>query len=228
MTNQEKQTQLAELYTRRPMPISLPDNPTLTQKYADRVSEMPEDGFSINPWVCYLPYVYNSAALEASALVRKANLMRGHVFVAPSQSLYDTVFGGSAIPAYGTYNTQVSAQPGSIILGYRYWEYDATNAFYKTPSNIMIRVSDACTGLDIAHDYISALAFIELQGGGINNDLPMSFVTSPRVIAGSGQLNIEIQNTTNAVLACQFMIFVAEPITLVESVGFGSTEGFAG
>jgi hypothetical protein len=221
------ETEIAQLYTRRPSPISLPDNPTLTQKYADRMAESPEDGFALNPWVCYLPYVYNSSALEASALVRKANLMRGHVYTAPVQSLFDMLYSGQSIAPYATYNTQVACEPGSIILGYRYWEYDSVTGLYKAPSNIMIRVSDACTGVDIAHDYESSRSYAEFQGTGLNN-LNMQFVTSPRVIAGSGQLNIEISNTTDAALVCQFLIFVAEPITLVETPGFGSTQGFAG
>lgn len=221
------ETEIAQLYTRRPSPISLPDNPTLTQKYADRMAESPEDGFALNSWVCYLPYVYNSAALEASALVRKANLMRGHVYTAPVESLFDMLYLGQSIPAYATYNTQVACEPGSVILGYRYWEYDIATQLYKAPSNVMIRVTDACTGLDIAHDYEPAPTYAEFQGTGRNN-LNMQFVSSPRVIAGSGQLNIEINNTTTAPLACQFMIFVAEPITLVETPGFGSTQGFAG
>jgi hypothetical protein len=222
-------------YTRRPIPIALPENPGLTQKYADRLSEIPQDGYALIPAVCYLPYVYNSAALEGSTLVRKANLLRTHTLTAPSHPLYDTLYGGNSpggvdliIPAYETYNTQVQAVPGSIILGYRYWEYDypTNKPNYKLPSNIMLRVSDACTGLDTAHDYFSARDLAEYQGNGVNN-LNIAFCTSPRVIAGSGQLNVEIQNTTAAPLACQLLIFLAEPVTLVETPEYGTTQGFA-
>jgi len=225
----EERARVDALYTRRPIPINLPDNPTLTQKFADRMSELPGDGFTLNPWITYQPYIYNTDALYASAMVRKCNLMRSHTFVAPAQTLYETLVGGSVIAAYATYNTQLAALPGSIILGFNYFEYNYPAATVKAPSNIMIRISDACTGLDLAHDYVGALCYAQYNPYNSNRqaELLMTLPTSPRVIAGSGQINVEIQNTTTSDLACQLMIFVAEPITLVETPGYGSTQGFA-
>lgn len=214
-------------YTRRPQPISLPDNPTTTQKFADRMAELPGDGFSLNPFVYMLPYLYNTDALYASALVRKCNLMRSYSLVVPIHPLYDTLL-GSVIPAYGTHHAQLATEPGSIIMGFNYFEYNYPTAISKAPSNIMIRIWDACTGLDLAHDYISALCYSQyMTGPNRQTELNMALPTTPRVLAGSGQINVEINNTTTSDLACQLMIFVAEPITLIEIPGYGSTQGFA-
>lgn len=211
--------------TRRPAKIQLPNNPTLTQKFADRCGEMPRDGIILCPSLYYLPFQFNSAAVLAALTVRKANRMRAAWYSVPAYSVSEQIDGpGVPLPAYGTLRTQLKLLDGTIVLGLSYQEFVSATGAPKEPTSVTISVTDACTGVSLTSDFADANLYSRWgSGAGTRGELPYVPLPQPRLINGDGRLDIEVHNNQQQTLVAdptlvfQLTLWVAEPAALVQS-----------
>ncbi len=173
-------------------PVSMPDHSPLM------------DGFLYNVQVRYTAQIYAPLALSQLEVLRRANLLRPRWFAIPDDI-------GTPIPAYDTYEDQVSVTPGSYLWAVTLVQYDE-DFEPVAPGNVLIQITDACTNIPLFSDFASG-GCISSQPDAPNGQgtlVPMPLPT-PRLILAPGLVNVEVANNSGEALTAQLVLYFAEP-----------------
>lgn len=177
--------------------------------------QLPEDGFLLNPYIFYLPYYYQSAALIQSETIRKANQLRDKLWLVPDSS-------GQTVAAYDTLIQQIQMMPGSWLYGMRFitWAAGAEVA----PANFSIQITDACTGQPLWMEYVEARAASQFRAA-FNSRLGAQpyLMLEPRLIMTPGLVNVEICNRATTPQTFQLALLVKEPCMVIQDAQALST-----
>lgn len=186
------------------------------------------DGFSLNLNIRYLPYHYPAACLNQSSVLRRANLYRARWIVQPDDL-------NTPIPAYDTFEGQVHIMPGSYLWGFQVTQFEAGTFILVAAADVIIQVTDACTGVPLFSDYMAGSGFSPFSAApGAPADarcgmgMAPHLLTQPRLIMEPGLINIEIANRATTTTRCQLLLFFAEPcVVLNEDLSTGRPTGGA-
>lgn len=177
----------------------------------------PVDGFLYNPSIRYWPEQYMSGALAQMDTLRRANTYRPRAYAVPDDF-------NQPIPAYGTLEYQIKVAGGSYLWGMQFRQYSAAYV-EQAPTNIVIQVTEACTGIAVCQEFYWATGISEFAAVGLLGGIPMPFVLpQPRLFTSPGDINVEMSNLAAAVQFCQLTLYFAEPCEVVE-VGEVGWEG---
>lgn len=169
------------------------------------------DGFSLNLNIRYLPYHYTAACLSQSEVLRRANLYRARWVVMPDDL-------NTPIPAYDTFEGQIKVVPGAYLWGFQVNQFEAGTFILVNPTDTIIQVTDACTGVPLFSDYASGAGFTNFSAAAADahGGIAPHLLTQPRLIMEPGLLNVEIANRAVTTLRCQLLLFFAEPCVVIE------------
>lgn len=170
------------------------------------------DGFSYNTTLEELPLRWEPMALAQLETLRRAANYRAHWYVVPDDVAHQ-------IDPFDTFYYQVRAAGGSYLWGYRFAVMPVPNQEQAPPSpgNLLIQVTDSCTGIPLFQDFINA------AGAAVNSRNAADFgarvnpiiLTQPRLVLEPGLINVEIANRTGNSLLCQLILMLAEPCRLI-------------
>jgi len=168
------------------------------------------DGFSYNTTLEELPLRWEPMALAQLETLRRAANYRAHWYVVPDDVAHQ-------IDPFDTFYYQVRAAGGSYLWGYRFAAMPIGRQEPPVPSNLLIQVTDSCTGIPLFQDYINA------GGAAVNSQGAADFgarvnpiiLTQPRLILEPGLINVEISNRTANAALCQLILMLAEPCRLI-------------
>jgi hypothetical protein len=173
------------------------------------------DGFSLNMAIRYLPYVWEAHALAQMEILRRANLFRPRWHVLPDQQ-------NTPIAAYDTYEFQAGVLAGSYLWGIQFTQFDGsveepTTYTPVAPSDSLIQVTEACTGIALFQDFVAGGGFSFFRTTGRPRGEAVPYLLSrPRIIMEPGLVNVEIHNRSAVPLTCQLILFFAEPCVVVK------------
>lgn len=183
------------------MPDQPPDNSPL------------RDGFTYNlsPFARATPFRYYAAALQNLEVLRRANLYRPRWYVFPDDI-------NQPLPAYETLEYQISVTAGSYLWGYNFTELDSDQDA-TTPSNILIQVTEACTGIELFQDFVGGLALSQYQASADQRGKPNpQILSTPRLVLEPGLVNLELSNRAATTTYCQLLLLFAEPMIMLGEV----------
>jgi hypothetical protein len=173
------------------------------------------DGFALNLNIRYLPYHYFAACLTQSEVLRRANLYRARWVVMPDDM-------NTPIPAYDTFEGQIKVQPGAYLWGFQVIQFETDAVFVVVDAaNVIIQVTDACTGIPLFSDYTAGSGFSPFSAAAADarGGVAPHLLTQPRLIMEPGLLNVEIANRAVTTLRCQLLLCFSEPCVVLDDVG---------
>jgi hypothetical protein len=160
------------------------------------------DGFLYSTTLRLLPTQYRAHALAQMEVLRRSGGYKFRMFVSPDSLV-------NPIAAYSQVETQSRMAPGTLIWG--------ISVYLSTTANVKIQITDKCTEIAIASDYISALLFTQtIPAAGFNIASTVrapTLFSQPRLIDSPGQVNVEIYNDNPDPLTAQVCLYCAEPVT---------------
>jgi len=156
------------------------------------------DSFTLSLSQLISPVQYRAHAIAQMEVLRRANGYQFAAFSSPTRDI-------KTIPAYSQIEEQWSMTPGSFIWG---WNFSVSTAM-AGPGNFHVLLTDACTETALFSDYA---AVGNIAGASTGPRWPF-ILANPRLISDPGKVNVEIYNNFGSVVTCQFVAFVAQPIT---------------
>lgn len=171
------------------------------------------DGFTLQPALQFLPYRYYPLALGGLEVLRRAALWHPRWFVIP-----DSI--NQPIQPYDTLEYQCSILGGSYLWGYQFTELSGGDVD-PTAQNLLVQVTDACTGIAIWSDFVTDFALaVPNTGTALGAPVPR-LLPLPRLILEPGLIDVEISNRTGNEVTCQLLLLCAEPCAVVGERGQG-------
>lgn len=161
------------------------------------------DGFLNSASQLYLPTSYRASALSNMEVLRRARGYRTRWFISPVDI-------DQPVPAFGQLEYQVQVQPGSYVWGVSFSAPFAETGEVDPAAFIRVQVTDACTETPFFSDYTLGVQFqpTELHP----NFARYPTLIMPRIVGQPGLLDVELYNSAEEDIRCQFVLFVAEPI----------------
>ena len=174
------------------------------------------DAFSINPFTIAVPYVYYPGALAQMDTLRRANTYRPRWYCIPDDF-------NQPLQPYETLEYQIKVTGGSYLWGIRFVQYDDSDVSGRenwaamAPDNVVIQVTEACTGIELFREFISPQGFAFFQpGAGFRGMALPHLLTQPRLFLEPGDINVEMCNLSGLTQRCQLILHFAEPANIVE------------
>lgn len=117
-----------------------------------------------------------------------------------------------AVSAGDTLNTQLRVAHGSVLWGYNFAVLPAETGPASSPADLRIQMTDLCSNQQLIAQFEIASAFVSNFGSGTPR-AGFNFVmpAMPVVIAGSGDLLVDIVNTVAYDRNCQLLLMFLEP-----------------
>ncbi|MFN7996958.1 MAG: hypothetical protein U0Q18_25310 [Bryobacteraceae bacterium] len=162
------------------------------------------DGFELNAYYRpRLPYRFFSMALERFDSIRR---QQGNYRMRQYGVPLDVI--NSVIAGYDTFKYQLQIIPGTYVWGFSF-KFLTQGALI---TDVNITVQDHDSGIDFFSDPVN---------GGIGNlvtigvgSIPL-LLSEPRLVVGSGNLDVTLVNRTGSNRQCQLLFWCAEPCVLV-------------
>ncbi len=160
------------------------------------------DGFIHSTSLLLLPTSYRALQIAQMEVLRRAKGYTARWYTSPTSQ---------AIPAFYQRDYSFTIKPGSYLWG---WYFSAIANQDQPITNIYLQITEQDTGLRLISDYITARCLTSqiaqpFGARGVHR-LPFLFA-QPRMISGSGKMNVELYNSTASALQMQFIVFAAEP-----------------
>jgi hypothetical protein len=177
-------------------------------------------GFLLNTGLRGTSYRYDCKAVEQIKSVSGANLYKPKWVVVPDDL-------NMPIPGYDTYEYQARVEPGSILWGIQFTQFQvAIQQPLFVPiqaTGALIQVTDACTGIELFSEFAvgAGFSFFNNLNYARNWCVVPHVLTEKRIILEPGLLNVEIANRTTVVIYCQLILFFSEPCLLIEETREG-------
>lgn len=171
------------------------------------VSELPlVDGFTLSLSTRMLPTSYRALASAQFETLRRASNYQAKMYSAPDEA-------NSTIQAFSQNEYLWRMRPGTYIWGL--W-MSATPIGSIEPSleQVYFQMTDMSTGLPLLSDYaISQMvaAVLAPTNNRVYGRYPL-LLSEPRLVSGSGDVTVEIYNSSNIPLTLQLVAFCAEPM----------------
>lgn len=167
------------------------------------------DGFSYNTMLLWQYCRFFPNALAQLDVLRRAVNYRTRWWCIPDDI-------DQPIQPYDTLYFQCEVSGGSYLHSWNFAVVKALNPAGAptevTASDILIQVSDACTGIPLFQDFTNG-------GGWHSNSSARMFpilLTQPRLILEPGLVNVEISNRTGNTITCQLLLHFAESCKLID------------
>ncbi len=165
------------------------------------------DGFTHSLSTKLLPTTYRAHVLAQMETLRRSSNYQFKLFSAPDSA-------NAAIPAYSQNEYQVKMRPGTLVWGV-FLSAFATNAGVVADlTTSYVQVTDMSTGTPLMSDYELG----QVMSGNLNPtparmyERYPSLLPGPRLVSGSGQVNIEIYNSGAVGNTYQLVLYCAEPM----------------
>jgi hypothetical protein len=161
------------------------------------------DGFIQSTSLLLLPTSYRALQIAQMEVLRRAKGYTARWYTRPTSK---------AIPAYYQRDDSFTVKPGSYLWG---WYFSAVGVTTQAVMvQLYLQISEQDTGLRLISDYATAQCLtnqvVPAFGARGVPRLPFLFA-QPRMVSGSGKINVEIYNSTASALQVQLVIFAAEP-----------------
>lgn len=175
------------------------------------VSEAPiVDGFTHSLSVRLLPTTYRALVQAQMETLRRASNYQFKIHSAPNTESNPGEVGFPLVPAFSQVEYQIKIRPGTLIWGM----WLAGDEIFAN-SNLFIQVTDMSTGSPLFSDYeLIGLISSILNGNDRQFNRYPYLLSEPRIVSGSGQVNVELYNSTENDIFPQFVMFCAEPLPL--------------
>ena len=116
---------------------------------------IPVDGFTLNPFIRRTPYNFTPMALDSMAVLRRANLYRMRIHVAPDDQ-------NTPLQPYETQQFQVQVSDGTYLWGVQFNQFSNAYALVA-PANILFQVTESCSGLKLSSDFMGGQGWTSFQ-----------------------------------------------------------------
>lgn len=169
----------------------------------------PQDGFSLDPTIRYLPNRYTPGALGQMDVLRRANGYRPRWFLVPDDF-------NQPLAAYNTLEYQLQVAGGSYLWGLQFTQTNA--AFIEVaPTSVVMQITEACNGIALFDDFVSGSTFTKFQAVALPRGMEaVRPLTQPRLFLEPGTVNVELCNLGSITVQCQLLLLFAEPVTLIK------------
>ena len=173
------------------------------------------DGFLYNPAIRYTGSKYFALALSQLEILRRANLYNPRWWVVPDDLT-------QPVAAYDTLEYQLKVEGGSYLWGLQYNEYTVEEGHWSisTPSNILIEVTDSCTGIPLFNDFAggSAYSTYKAPSSDLRGAPTPILLPQPKLILEPGLVDVELANKGGNSVYCQLLLLFAQPCGVVGEV----------
>lgn len=156
------------------------------------------DGFCYDLTRLFVPGWYEPMALGQLEAIRKSGLYRARWHAVPEEPV--------ALAAYDTLEQQVRIVPGSYLWGIASSVLGA----------LLVRIVEGSTGIPFMNDFVYGSSLSAPTAGGTHHPI---LLTQPRLITDPGWVQVEISNTSAAMIAAanlQLVLLCAEPCVVIE------------
>lgn len=162
-----------------------------------------QDGFLMNPAWSLNPGRTQVLALGQLDTLRRANQLQPYWISLPVD--------GAAIQARDTYEYEAVVVPGSVLWGLLLSEVDASGTVTAN-SDALLRLTDACSGLEILNDFVYSRNFSNYYAGAATRGfLSPWLLPSPYMFVSPGRLFVEIANQSANAVNARLLLFFAQP-----------------
>lgn len=171
------------------------------------------DGFTHSLSVKMLPTTYRAQVLAQMETLRLSTNYQFKMFTSPDEA-------NATIPAYSQNEYLVKMRPGTLVWG---WWISGTqlllidglltsSGISASFNEIYVQVTDMSTGMSLLSDYEITMAISGENTGDRPYQRYPSLFPGPRLVSGSGQVTIEIYNSSGDTANVQLVLFCAEPM----------------
>lgn len=161
------------------------------------------DAFTYSTSLLYLPTSYRTLQYAQMEVLRRAKGYTARWYTAPT---------AQSIPAASQKDYQVQTIPGSYLWGCYFAVPAATSATQL--ALLFVQITEHDTGVKMFSDYTRAgnlnRGVAAIPGNRLTSRNPYLF-TQPRLLSGSGVLDVEIYNSTANAYITQLLMLCAEP-----------------
>jgi hypothetical protein len=170
------------------------------------------DGFTHSLSTLLLPTTYRSHVLAQMEALRRSTNYQFKLFSAPDSA-------NAAIAAYSQNEYQVKMRPGTLIWGVYVSAFVTSTGIDANLTTSFVQVIDMSTGMGLISDY----ELTQVMSGNLNPtpsrvyERYPSLLPGPRLVSGSGQVNIEIYNSGGVGNTYQLVLYCAEPMPMPEA-----------
>jgi hypothetical protein len=169
------------------------------------------DAFTHSLSTKLLPTTYRSHVLAQMDTLRRSTNYQFKMHSAPDEA-------NATIPAYSQNEYQVKMRPGTLIWGVWISATTITDDVVVDAdlTTTFAQITDMSTGMGLLSDYELA----QVMSGNLNPSPSRvyerypSLLPGPRLVSGSGQVNVEIYNSGPVANTYQLVLYCAEPMPM--------------
>lgn len=164
------------------------------------------DGWILNPTIRYLPYRSIPMLLGQMEPLRRAHNYRDRIWVVPDDL-------DVTIEARGQFNREIRVPANSYLWAAQCHQFITEGEFAFipiAPSDLALQITDEATGVDLCHEFTSALMFWPRPAPPKDTAAPV-LLTQPRLFVKPGLLKVSIANTSASAVNAQLALYFLEP-----------------